>query len=423
MKKKDLIQTPKGMHDLVKEEADFFLKLTEEIYKFSSFYGFEYIRTPIIENEKTFTLSLGATSDVVNKEMFYVKTKKGSEKFVLRPEGTAPIIRAYIQNGMFSLPQPVKLFYVAPMYRYEKPQAGRFREHYQWGIEILGSTDPISDAEIIQVFDRFFKRFKLKNYIFKINSLGCEEDRKKYKKDLKKYYRTKLKKLCDDCRRRFKENPLRLLDCKNPKDQEYKTNAPVLTNYLCKSCEEHFEKVLEYLEELNINYELDNTIVRGFDYYSRTVFEIFFKNLNLAVGGGGRYDSLSRVFYKSMIGGVGGGLGLERFMDVLRSNDIKLTYYKKPKVFVAQITDQAKFYALKIYDMLLSNNIQASQNFTKNALSSQLEIANKLGVKYSIIIGHQELGSKSVILKDMETGIQEVVPEDKLIEELKKRLK
>jgi histidyl-tRNA synthetase len=423
MKKKDLIQTPKGMHDLVKEEADFFLKLTEEIYEFSSFYGFEYIRTPIIENEKTFTLSLGATSDVVNKEMFYVKTKKGSEKFVLRPEGTAPIIRAYIQNGMFSLPQPVKLFYVAPMYRYEKPQAGRFREHYQWGIEILGSTDPISDAEIIQVFDRFFKRFKLKNYIFKINSLGCEEDRKKYKKDLKKYYRTKLKKLCDDCRRRFKENPLRLLDCKNPKDQEYKTNAPVLTNYLCKSCEEHFEKVLEYLEELNINYELDNTIVRGFDYYSRTVFEIFFKDLNLAVGGGGRYDSLSKVFYKSMIGGVGGGLGLERFMDVLRSNDIKLTYYKKPKVFVAQITDQAKFYALKIYDMLLSNNIQASQNFTKNTLSSQLEIANKLGVKYSIIIGHQELGSKSVILKDMETGIQEVVPEDKLIEELKKRLK
>ncbi|MGC8981614.1 MAG: histidine--tRNA ligase [Minisyncoccia bacterium] len=421
--KKDIIQAPKGMHDLYKENAEIFLKLSEEIYKFSNLFGFEYIRTPIIENEKIFTLSLGTTSDIVNKEMFYVKSKKRKEKFVLRPEGTAPIIRAYIQNGMYSFTQPVKLFYLAPMYRYEKPQAGRLREHYQWGLEILGSTDPISDVEIIQVFDRFFKKFKLKNYIFKINSLGCEDDRKKYKRDLKKYYRNKIKKLCEDCRRRFKENPLRLLDCKNPKDQEYKKNAPILTNYLCKNCEEHFEKVLEYLEELDINYELDNSIVRGFDYYSKTVFEIFFKDLNIAIGGGGRYDYLGKIFHKSMIGGVGGALGIERFMEVLRLNNIKLTYYKKPKVFVVQITDQAKFYALKIYDKLLRNNIYTAQNFVKGTLSSQLEIANKLGVKYSIIIGHQELGSKSVILKDMETGLQEIIPEDKLIEELKKRLK
>lgn len=423
MKKEEILQTPRGMHDLVKEDAEFFLALLVEIFKFSNTFGFEYIRTPIVENEKVFTSSLGKTSDVIKKEMFYIKTKSGGEKLVLRPEGTAAVLRAYVQNSLTSLPQPVKVFYFGPMFRYERPQRGRFREHYQWGLEIIETNDPISDAQIIEAFDRFFKKFKLKNYVFKVNSLGCKDDRKKYIKDLKKYYRNKVKKLCLDCRRRFKENPLRLLDCKHSEDQKFKENAPILTNYLCKQCESHFERFLEYLEELNIYYELDNNIVRGFDYYSRTIFEIFFPDLNIAVGGGGRYDYLGEIFYKRSIAGVGGAIGIERFIEILRNNNIKLSYYKKPSIFIAQITDQAKMFALKIYDELVKNNFHIAESFTKSSLSSQLDIANKLKVKYSIIIGHQELGSNSVILKDMETGIQETIPADKLIQELKNRLK
>ncbi len=423
MKFKIAPQAPRGMHDLLKDDAELFLGIFNEILKHSYLYGFEYIRTPIVEKEEIFTASLGAFTDVIEKEMFYIDKKEKGEKYVLRPEGTAAIARAYLQNGMHSWPQPVKLFYFGPMFRYERPQAGRYREHYQWGLEIIGTEDPIYDAKIIQTFDRFLRKFKLKDFIFRINSIGCLNDRNKYKKYLKKYYKKYLKNICEDCKRRYVNNPLRLLDCKNEKDQEIKKSAPVIVDYLCKQCEEHFKKTLEYLEELEIQYELDPHLVRGFDYYSKTVFEIYFVEKTTAIGGGGRYDYLIKFLGGKQIPGVGGAIGIERLMDIFKIHQIKLNVYKKPLVFIAYATEKAKKYAYYVYDLLLKNNINVVENFAKNSLTSQLEYADKIGVKYSIIIGHYEMGSKSVILKNMLDKIQETIPLANLVEELKSRLK
>ncbi len=422
MKFKIAIQTPKGTHDLIKDDASLFLFLFQEIYRHSLHYGFEFIRTPLIEYEEVFTASLGTTSDVVQKEMFYVKRKGKRGDYVLRPEGTSPIVRAYLQNGMHSWPQPVQLFYFAPMFRYEKPQAERYREHYQWGLEILNSNDPIYDAKIIMVFDNFLKKFKLQDYVFKINSLGCQNDREKYKKALKKYYRKHLKNLCEDCRRRFQLNPLRLLDCKVPKDKEYKANAPSILDYLCNECEAHFNSVLEYLENLEINYELDSSIVRGFDYYSKTVFEVYFSEAPVAIISGGRYDNLGKVLGGKVLPSVGGALGIERFMNILKiHNFIPKSFIPKPNIFLAYATDRAKIYAFKVYDYLLKNGFKVSESFGKTSLSSQLEIANKMGIDYCIIIGHHEMGTQSVILKNMKDGSQEIIPFSQLKEELKNR--
>lgn len=422
MKFKIAIQTPKGTHDLVKKDADAFLGLINEFSKHSILWGFEYIRTPTIEYEQVFTASLGAVSDVVEKEMFYIKRKGEKANYVLRPEGTAAIVRAYFQNGMHSWTQPVQLFYIAPMFRYEKPQAGRYREHYQWGLEILNTEDPIYDAKIILTFDRFLKKFKLSDYVVRINSLGCSSDRERYKKALKKYYRKYLKNLCVDCKRRYEVNPLRLLDCKVESDQKYKQNAPSILDYLCNDCEKHFNSVLEYLESLEINYELDSNLVRGFDYYSKTVFEVYFTEMPVAIISGGRYDNLGKLLGSRNLPGVGGALGVERFLEILKLHAIDVSFSKsRPKIFIAYVTDKAKSYALSVYDMLLRNNFFVLENFNKTNLSSQLEIANKLGIKYCIIIGHQELGTKSVILKNMQDGSQETIPLNLLIEELKSR--
>lgn len=417
------IQRPRGMNDFLFEEADFLLMLESEIIKHSQLYSFNYIKTPVLEDERVFTSSLGQTTDVIEKEMFYIKEKEGGSKYVLKPEGTASIARAYLQNGMHSLPQPVKLFYIDRMYRREKPQAGRFREHHQWGLEIIGASDAIYDVQIIQVFDRFFKKFKLEDYIFKINSLGCKKDRKKYLKDLRSYYKKIYQNICKDCQRRYHSNPLRLLDCKQPGDQDYKKNAPTLINYLCKDCEQHISKVFEYLEILEIKYEIDQHLVRGFDYYNRTVFEIFFTENNLAIGGGGRYDNLIQYLGGKNTPAVGGAIGLERLIEILKIHNIKVKLFKKPEVFIAQTTEKTKEYALKIYDDLVNNKIKVTESFEKTSLSNQLELANKLNIRYCLIVGHQEIGNKTVILKDMTKRSQEIIPLNSLVREIKKRLK
>lgn len=422
MKFKVSIQAPKGTRDLIKDDANLFLFLSQEIYKYSLHYGFEYIETPFFEYEEVFTSSLGTSSDVIQKEMFYIKRKSKKSHYVLRPEGTAPVVRAYFQNGMHSWLQPVQLFYVAPMFRYEKPQAGRYREHYQWGLEILNSTDPIYDAKIIAAFDGFLKKFKFQDYVFKVNSLGCVNDRKKYLKDLKKYYRRHLRNLCLDCHRRYQLNPLRLLDCKAVGDQQYKANAPSILDFLCKDCENHFNSFLEYLENLEINYELDSNIVRGFDYYSKTVFEAYFSESPIAIISGGRYDNLGKVLGGRLLPSVGGGLGIERLMDILKIHNFSpKAYVPKPNIFLAYATEKAKAYTFRVYNYLLKNGFRVTENFSKISLSSQLEIANKIGVDYCIIIGHHEMGTQSVILKNMKDGSQEIIPLLKLKEELKNR--
>jgi histidyl-tRNA synthetase len=415
------VQRPKGMKDVVYPESEFYLKIRNLITDFSLLNGFKYIETPIVEDIKAFTLSLGQTSDVVEKEMFALKGKEKGVHYVLRPEGTASVVRAYFENGMVSWPQPVTLFYLGKMYRKERPQHGRFREHTQWGLEILNTEDAFADFFIIFIFYQFLTKLKVKNLIIKLNSLGCQRCRKKYKRYLLKYYRSLKAKLCFDCQRRFKLNPLRLLDCKNNQDQEFKKNAPNILDHLCKYCEVHFQKVLEFLDCYQIPYELDKTLVRGFDYYERTVFEIFVEDEAITLGGGGRYD-LGKILADQELPSVGGGLGLERLKIVLDKleTSFKLT---QPKIFVAFAGEEARIKAFDIYLELQASNFNPSAIFFKTSLSLQLEYANKIGVKYSLILGFQELGKGEIILKDMEYGSQEILKIKDLTKELKKLMR
>jgi len=412
------VQRPRGMKDIVYPESEFYLKIRNLITDFSLLNGFKYIETPIVEDIKAFTLSLGQTSDVVEKEMFALKGKEKGVYYVLRPEGTASIVRAYFENGMVSWPQPVPLFYLGKMYRKERPQHGRFREHTQWGLEILNTEDAFADFFIIFIFYKFLTKLKIKNLTIKLNSLGCQRCRKKYKRRLIKYYQPLKAKLCSDCQRRFKFNPLRLLDCKNSHDQEFKKNAPNILDHLCKACETHLQKVIEFLDYYQVSYELDKTLVRGFDYYERTVFEIFVEDEAIALGGGGRYD-LGKILADQELPSVGGGLGLERLKIVLDKLEIsfKLT---NPKIFVAFAGEEARIKAFDIYLELQANNFYPAANFFKTSLSLQLEYANKIGVKYSLILGFQELGKGEIILKDMEYGSQEILKIKDLTKELKK---
>ncbi|MER3581555.1 MAG: histidine--tRNA ligase [Patescibacteria group bacterium] len=412
----------KGMRDWYGDEANFLLKLYDKVFKFSVNYGFNYIETPLVENEKVFVTSLGQTTDVVEKEMFYLKSIGREEKFVLRPEGTAGALRLYIENGLYSLPQPIMVFYLGKMYRKENPQKGRLREFTHWGLEIINTENPFSDFYIIYTNYQFFKNeLGLQNIIIKINSLGCEKCRPKYKNKLISYYRKYKNKVCYDCQRRLKTNPLRLLDCKNMICQPYKKNAPNILDSLCKACSLHFQSLLSYLDNTEINYELDKTLVRGFDYYYRTVWEYFLEGENIALGGGGRYD-LGKIWLDNSIPSVGSALGLERIKLVLEERGINLFYKEKPKVFVAYVGEEIKIRAFSIYESLIKENIPVAFNFFKNIFSQQLEYANKIGVKYVIIVALDELSKDSVILKDFEQGTQEIISLKKLSDEIKKRL-
>ena len=415
------IQKPRGMKDIFGEEAEFYLRIKELITDFSLLNGFKYIETPLIEDIKTFTLSLGSASDVVSKEMFVIKGKEKDAVYVLRPEGTAGVVRAYFENGMSSLPQPVSLFYLGKMYRRERPQHGRLREHTQWGLEILNADDAFADFFIIFSFIKFLEKLKIRNIILKINSLGCKNCRKKYKAKLVQYYKKFKDKICADCQKRLKLNPLRVLDCKNQKDQEYKYNAPNILDYLCKNCENHFQKVIEFLDYTKITYELDKTLVRGFDYYERTIFEIFIEEENIALVGGGRYD-LGEILNNQKLPSVGGALGLERLKIILEKIKFS-TKFPRPKIFVAFAGEGAKFKAFDVFLQLQNAGFYPLANFFKSSLSAQLEYANKHNVKYSLILGFQELGKDEIILKDMEYGNQEILKIKDLVKEIKKIIK
>ena len=415
------VQRPRGMKDIVYPESEFYLKIREIINNYSLLNGFKYIETPIIEDLKVFTSSLGQSSDVIMKEMFFVKGKEKGSFYVLRPEGTAGVVRAYFENGMGSLLQPVSLFYFGKMYRRERPQHGRFREHTQWGLEILNTEEPFADFFIIHSFYKFLLKLKIPNIVFKINSLGCGRCRSRYRKQLVNYYKKYKNKICLDCQRRLKLNPLRILDCKRNEDQEYKIGAPNILDYLCKSCEEHLQKIIEMLDNFEIPYDLDKTLVRGFDYYYRTVFEIFVGEENVALGGGGRYD-LGLILANQSLPSVGGALGIERLKIIL--DKLNITFkYPQPKVFVAFVGEEVKAKAFEIYLKLQDACYNVAANFFKSSLSAQLEVANKIGVKYTLILGLQELGKGEVILKDMNYGSQEILKIKNLVQELKKYLK
>lgn len=426
MVRKSKFQTPTGMHDILPKDQAYFRKIYNVVESIANFYGFGKIDTPILELSELFSKGVGLDTDIVQKEMFNLKTR-GGDHLSLRPEGTAPVVRAYIQKGMINLPQPVKLWYFGPFFRYEKPQAGRFRQFWQFGLEILGERGPVIDAQIIQIFYNILKDLRLKNLLVEINSIGDSQCRPYYKKLLKNYFRSRERLLCTDCRRRLKTNPLRILDCKRERCQGIVSQAPESIDNLCDTCHEHFKEVLEFLDEAEISYRLNPYLVRGLDYYTKTVFEIVEdsdqgKALGALVGGG-RYDNLAKVLGRRDIPATGGAAGIERIITSIKEAGTTISRVTPPKIFLSQVGKLAKRKSLKLFEEFRKDKISIIESFGRDSLRAQLARANKLGVLYTLILGHKEAIDGTIIVRNMKTGKQKTIKMDKVVREMKKNLK
>ncbi len=422
-----LLQPPRGMRDILPADQPYWQQARRVFEKAATDFGYRRIDVPLVEFANLFTRGIGTGTDIVEKEM-YCFTTKGGEKVSLRPEFTAGIARAYIQHGMQVEPRPVKLFYIGSCYRYDRPQEGRYREFFQFGCEAFGEQDAIVDAQIIQMAWRIVHQLGIKNSTVRLNSIGCPQCRKQYRNLLVSYFESKKQKLCIDCKKRLESNPLRILDCKEDKCVQVAENAPQSVDHLCEECRAHFRDLLEYLDELEIPFEIDPSLVRGLDYYTRTVFEIFAgpreeASKKNALGGGGRYDGLVKLLGGEDTPAVGFALGMDRIVNEMKKTGAKSYQAPKPRVFLAQLGNLAKRKSLRMFEALERSGIIVAESFGRGSLKSQLKIADRLGVELTLILGQKEAIDGTVIVKEMASGTQEIVPSAKLIDEVKKRLK
>jgi len=428
------LQAPRGTYDILPEDQIYWDRIRRVVKELADDYGFARIDTPIIEDTELFIKGTGQTTDIVQKQMYSFRTL-GNDSLTLRPEGTPGVIRAYIENGLINYPHPVKLYYFGPMFRYEHPQAGRYRQFYQFGFETIGGQEPVLDVQLIQLFLHILKDLGLKKMSVQINSLGCAECRPAFRRALVDYYRSKKSKLCPDCQRRLKINPLRLLDCKEEKCQPIKANTPSSIDYLCHLCHNHLKSVLEFLDELEIPYFLNHQLVRGLDYYTKTVFEVWPEQSQetsesgevpvrepISLGGGGRYDNLVKTLGGKPTPSAGFAAGIERIISLMKEQGVKLLSKNNPKIFLVQLGEMGQRKSLKLFEELHKAEIKVAESVSKPSIKAQLRIADKIGVKFSLIVGQQEALDNSVIIRDMESGVQETVPKEKVINELKKRL-
>jgi histidyl-tRNA synthetase len=419
-------QAPKGMHDILPADQPYWDRIEGIVKDLARSYGFSRLEPPILEFAELYNKTSGDESDVVAKEMYTLKTK-GGDVLALRPEYTPGMARAYMENSLSRLGQPQKLFYFGPVFRHDRPQLGRYRQFAQIGFETLsGPNDPIYDAEIIAIFSDLLHELKIKEFALKINSIGCRVCRPIYKKQLTNYYKNHEKELCEDCVRRLKTNPLRLLDCKNESCVKLKAKAPNFLDKLCSMCTAHFKAVLEYLEEVGISYELDNHLVRGLDYYSRTVFEIYATGKEGEIGAlpaGGRYDYLMETIGGHLTPAVGGACGVERLIAVMKAKEIALPVRTPRRVFLAHAGDLAKQKAFGLIKRLRASGIAVSESLAKESLGAQLKVADKEGIALALILGQKEIYEKSIIIRDLKSGLQEAISQEKLVDEIKKRLK
>ncbi|MEK7537159.1 MAG: histidine--tRNA ligase [Patescibacteria group bacterium] len=426
MSKGKQIQSVKGMHDILPEDQpwrEFVFKKAKTILEG---YDYERIETPVLEETELFERGVGEGTDIVEKEMFSFKTR-GGDPVTMRPEGTAPVARAYIEHGMRSLPQPVKLYYFEPMFRHEQPQAGRYREFWHIGAEQFGEASFSADAELIFILWKIFEELDLKNEVtLKINSLGDRNCRPDYKKALKDYFKNKLKKVCAPCRAKFKKNVLRMLDCIQTECKEISAKAPQIFDFLDDDCKLHFKNVLEFLEEAQVPYILNPYLVRGLDYYTRTVFEIWLEENgdSIQLAAGGRYDYLAEELGSQKTEAAGWAIGLERLIDLLKKKGIKVPKTRpEPKIFLAQLGDLAKKRSLILFEHFRKAGIPLKASLTRDSIKSQLRIANRLGTRFTLILGQREALDGNIILRDMESSVQETLPLDGIVEAIKKRLK
>lgn len=433
MTKQKTIQSVKGMHDLLPADQLYWQFIYKKVSGLLGDYGFEKIDTPVVEAAQLFLRTVGNETDIVSKEMYTFKSRGGDE-LALRPENTASVARAYIEHGMSVWPHPVKLWYWGPMFRHDQPQAGRFRQFHQCGIEIFGDEHPASDAEAIFVALGFLESLGLKNLVLKINSIGCASCRILYLKALKEFLKNRGKNLCATCKIRQKDNLLRVLDCKEPACREILKDVPQFVDYLDESCRTHFKKLIEFLDEVKAPYSLDPLLVRGLDYYTQTVFEITVEEPpaengepvapSLALVAGGRYNDLVELLGGPRTPAIGWAAGLERIIAELKRLQVKIPEAKgQAKIFLAQLGDLGKKKSLVLFEEFRRSGLHAGVSLGRDSIKAQLRIAHRLKVRLALIIGQKEALDGTVILREMDSGIQEVMPMEDIVEAVKKRLK
>lgn len=421
------LRSPRGTQDILPTDLKYWEYVTENAKTFFRGWHFQQVDTPLFEEVDLFTRGIGDGTDIVQKELFEVKSRGKGAHYALRPEGTASIIRAYIEHGMRSWPRPVKLFMIGSFFRYERPQAGRLREFHQIDLETIGSSAPITDVQVITMIHWFFQHLNLDDYVVLINTLGEPSERKTYIGLLKDHYRRNRQKLCKDCKERLVSNPLRLLDCKEEKCQQLSGTAPRLLDHLSEASKKHFDFIINSLRELGVPYEISPSLVRGLDYYTHTVFEFVPKSTRgesqqSTFAAGGRYNGLVKQLGGKDIPAIGAAIGIERVIERVKEEGIELTLMDQPQLFIAQLGEQAKLLGLRIMKELRDADIPFAESIDRDGMQAQLRMADRLKVEWSIIIGQKEVLDSTVILRNMESGMQEVIDRDKLVGELKRRL-
>ena len=409
----------KGTNDVLPDESSNWQFVERQMLSTAALYGFKEIRVPVFEHTEVFLRSVGDTTDVVQKEM-YTFDDKGGRSITLRPELTAGVIRSVIENGLVNGALPLKVCYVGGCYRYEKPQAGRLREFPQFGVECVGAAEPNADAEVIALARQVLNSIGIDKISLEINSIGCPECRKEYHKALKEYFSANKDKLCGTCLDRLERNPMRILDCKSPVCSEIAGNAPVVLDYLCDECKKHFEQVKSYLTAMNIEYTVNPHIVRGLDYYTRTVFEFVSGDIGAqsTVCGGGRYDGLVAQMGGPSVPSLGFAMGIERLMLVLKNQGKELPSADKPDLYIAALGEKAQLKTAELCAALRADGFKVETDICGRGLKAQMKYANKIGAKYSLVLGDTEIGENSASLKNMADGEAFTVKLDILSDEL-----
>jgi histidyl-tRNA synthetase len=411
-----MYKAPRGTADILPQEQPYWRFVEEKASALCQLYGYRRIDTPVFEETGLFSRSVGEGTDIVEKEMYTFPDRSGA-LMTLRPEGTAPVCRAYIEHGMHNLPQPVKLYYFASIFRYERPQAGRYRQHHQFGFEALGEADPALDAEVIDMAWQLYASLGLRNLTLKLNSIGCRECRPGYLEQLKRYYLEGQRILCRECQGRLRRNPLRLLDCKTPSCQEIALAAPRMAEHLCPECDRHFSALQQYLQHLEIPFVVEHRLVRGLDYYTRTVFEIQpeEEGAQSTLGGGGRYDDLIQELGGKPTPALGFATGVERIIRNLKRQGVAVPPLPEPQVYLAYLGEPAKEAAVALGAALRRAGVSVISAVGNKSLKSQLRQANTLGATRVLIIGEEEVRKDMVVLRDMRRGEQQAVPRAEIV--------
>jgi histidyl-tRNA synthetase len=410
---------PRGTKDILPGEVGLWQRLEQSCRAVFALYNFQEIRTPIFESTELFTRSIGTTTDIVSKEMYEFKDRKG-RSLTLRPEETAPVVRAGIENNLIQPDQITKLYYLGSMFRYERPQAGRQRQFHQVGVEVFGAADPLIDAEVIMLNLQLFQKIGLKDLQVNLNSVGCQKCRPTYRQKLQEYFKNNVSKMCGDCQQRFAKNPLRILDCKEAGCQQYIEVAPASVDYLCPECQAHFQAVIKMLDFRNVKFVVNKRLVRGLDYYTRTTFEVIAPSLGAqnAVSGGGRYDTLVEELGGKPTPAIGFAMGMERVIQIMNNDQLPMINEGRITIYIVTMGEEAKNLGFDLLMKLRNEGVAADLDYSGKALKSQLKNANRLDAKYVYIIGEEELKKGAGILKEMASGTQKEVNFEKIKEQL-----